>query len=357
MDQFTDILPSSKHCGMCQRDLPADAFARNRAKPDGLNSRCRTCCQAFRQHNAARLSQQRRAAYRENHAQRQEQMRRSYHTVTGPRLKEQRRQQAPAREAEQRRQWEHQVAELRCLYAEKERPLKEIAAHFGVCVAAICNWLKWAGIPKRGHSLPKVDVDKAELERLYVTEGLDGHEVARRLGVSSDVLYDRLHRFGIPIRRSKDLPSEEELRQLYIVEGLNMRDIGKSLGIAKERIGERIRQLGIPVRKYPYSGKVCEAEDGHMVRSSFELRVDNWLSRHGLTHEYEPSMPWGGSADFLVGDTYIEIWGLTDKEWYRARMSDKRRMYEKHNFRLVEVDNKDFATGKWEAILRAAFLE
>ena len=35
--------PNAKQCTGCERDLPAEAFARNRTRPDGLQVRCREC--------------------------------------------------------------------------------------------------------------------------------------------------------------------------------------------------------------------------------------------------------------------------------------------------------------------------
>ena len=35
--------PSHKHCGCCNKDLPLDAFAKNKAKKDGLQERCTAC--------------------------------------------------------------------------------------------------------------------------------------------------------------------------------------------------------------------------------------------------------------------------------------------------------------------------
>jgi hypothetical protein len=32
-----------KYCGCCSKDLPLDAFAKNKAKKDGLQERCRMC--------------------------------------------------------------------------------------------------------------------------------------------------------------------------------------------------------------------------------------------------------------------------------------------------------------------------
>ena len=35
--------PSLKHCGYCNKDLPLDAFAKNKVKKDGLQERCKAC--------------------------------------------------------------------------------------------------------------------------------------------------------------------------------------------------------------------------------------------------------------------------------------------------------------------------
>jgi hypothetical protein len=52
------------------------------------------------------------------------------------------------------------------------------------------------------------------------------------------------------------------------------------------------------------------ADDGHKVSSKWELLIDNWLHDHGVKHEIHPKVKNIGYADWKVGDTYVEFFGI-----------------------------------------------
>ena len=51
------------------------------------------------------------------------------------------------------------------------------------------------------------------------------------------------------------------------------------------------------------------ADDGHKVRSSYELKVDNWLYHHSISHATNQRIQ-NYYYDFKVGEYFIEIWGI-----------------------------------------------
>lgn len=78
-------------------------------------------------------------------------------------------------------------------------------------------------------------------------------------------------------------------------------------------------------------GVRCLAEDGHVCHSLDEQRIDNWLFAKKLSHEREPQYPphptlnASGSrrADWKVGDTFIEYFGLVGDADYERKMDEK----------------------------------
>lgn len=87
------------------------------------------------------------------------------------------------------------------------------------------------------------------------------------------------------------------------------------------------------------------ASDGTGVRSTYELRVANWLIAHGVEYQYEPPIPRGRRlrSDFLVNGWYIEIWGVHSKPSYAESKARKQQLYARQNLPLIELSPHHFA--------------
>ena len=97
--------------------------------------------------------------------------------------------------------------------------------------------------------------------------------------------------------------------------------------------------------KYPPG---LRTTDGHMVRSRAEVIIDNWLYQANIVHAYERRLPIEEEVycDFYIslGDrVYIEFWGLEEDERYAARKRRKKEIYEKYQFNLIELNEKDLS--------------
>lgn len=87
------------------------------------------------------------------------------------------------------------------------------------------------------------------------------------------------------------------------------------------------------------------ATDGHMVRSKAETLIDNFLYTSGIVHAYERKLPIEENmyCDFYLpeGKVYIEYWGLENDAKYAARKQYKIKIYNKYNFNLIELADKE----------------
>lgn len=91
----------------------------------------------------------------------------------------------------------------------------------------------------------------------------------------------------------------------------------------------------------------CLAKDGHVCLSLGEKTIDDFLFTHGIEHEKEPHYPEGNyRADFLVGDVFIEYFGLTGNKDYDAKTRKKQRICKKHSITLVSIYPKDLVNSK-----------
>lgn len=85
--------------------------------------------------------------------------------------------------------------------------------------------------------------------------------------------------------------------------------------------------------------------DGHMVRSRAEMLIDNWLYMAEIVHAYERKLPIEEDVycDFYIptGKVYIEFWGLENDSKYLARKNQKKAIYEKYGFNLIELGDAE----------------
>lgn len=85
--------------------------------------------------------------------------------------------------------------------------------------------------------------------------------------------------------------------------------------------------------------------DGHFVRSKAEMIIDNWLYMAGIVHAYERRLPIEEDvySDFYIpkGNVYIEYWGFENNKKYIERKKRKIELYQKYDFNLIELEDKD----------------
>jgi hypothetical protein len=95
------------------------------------------------------------------------------------------------------------------------------------------------------------------------------------------------------------------------------------------------------------------ALDGHTCLSLGEKTICDYLHRRGITHYREPKYPEGNyRADFLVGDVFIEYFGLAGDSAYDVRAREKMRLCQTHGIKLIALYPKDLiTTAKLEKLL------
>jgi hypothetical protein len=129
--------------------------------------------------------------------------------------------------------------------------------------------------------------------------------------------------------------------------GLTTYEVGAMVGLTASGVAYRLKRAGVE-RRGRLLGEQCVCADGHIVRSTLERAVDDWLSAHGIPHVVNPRCPWPPKlarcysfADFQVADTYIEVWGLIGSKRYEQRMSEKLILYSNHNAKVISLFPKE----------------
>lgn len=260
------------------------------------------------------------------------------------------------------------------LYLSQRLATRAIGEQFGVSKTQVLRWLKSYNIERRavGRGLENrgiVAPNATDLHNMIHTEHLSYETIAKRYGVDTSAITHWVKRHGITpptiwgtryAGKPPHIANEKKLCELY-ANGASSSQLADLFGVSATVITKHLRANGIGVRSSGFGGKRFTCNDGHIVMSIYEQRVDNWLHFHGLGHEVEPKLPFGKRyrGDFLVGDTYIEIWGVLRSPAYTKRRAEKTAKYQEHGLRLVELSPYHFESsrnGFYERILTKALL-
>ncbi|MCK4796842.1 MAG: hypothetical protein KAT05_05630 [Spirochaetes bacterium] len=88
-----------------------------------------------------------------------------------------------------------------------------------------------------------------------------------------------------------------------------------------------------------------KCKDSDLVRSSGEVRVDDWLFDNGIEHRCEVKLPISTLlyCDWYLPkyDIYIEFWGSVHSKDGGAHRKYKEKVYKNNGLKLINIDNED----------------
>lgn len=238
--------------------------------------------------------------------------------------------------------------ELKELYVGQRLTAREIAARYGVAHVTVLRWLRASDIPRRAprNGLANRGVQPptaGELQRLIYDARLSYRQVGELYGVDQSAIPYWLDKFEIP-RPTRTRIDPAHVGALYS-SGVSAESIAAELGCCKTTVLNFLRRLDIDRRTEGWRARL-EARDGTMVRSTYELRVADWLHAHKIAYEYEPAVPFGHGntrSDFLANGWYIEVWGVHSRESYKRQKNRKQRLYAELGLPLIELSPHHFA--------------
>ncbi|MFH1424667.1 MAG: hypothetical protein ABIG20_03220 [archaeon] len=259
--------------------------------------------------------------------------------------------------------------ELEQWYLDEHQSTIKIAKICRVTKGSVARWLKKYGIPirKGGSRNLKKDAKfpiKQELQDLYVKKGFSICQIANMYNISDVSISNLLKRYRVESRTSSETrlfnsykPTRTELIGWYLNDKLSSYEIALSCGVASTSVIRWLKEYNIPIRAslFGYTEKlVCK--DGHMVNSTYERVVDNWLFYNGISHQVGVRISKSKTdpksrTDFKIGQHWVEIWGLAGKEFYDIKTIEvKLPLYQKLGFqsKLIEIYPADFKSHKWK---------
>lgn len=86
------------------------------------------------------------------------------------------------------------------------------------------------------------------------------------------------------------------------------------------------------------------AKDDHKCDSMAEKIVDDWLYERKIEHRIHVPYPWrnGMKCDFLIGDTWVEIFGLEGNlRRYDELKKEKLSLIKRYNLKIIKLSLKE----------------
>jgi len=242
------------------------------------------------------------------------------------------------------------------LYVNKRISSLKIAKMLNVAKPAILRRLHKFNIKTRTSQESKHGIGfkmptKKELEELYINQFLTYDKICKIYDVDMTLIMLWLRKHNIPARTCSESmlgkefkePTKEELVDLYVTRGLNSRDIGEMYGIDGQGIVRRMKKFKIKIKNNSF-GNSSLLTNGIKVKSSYEKTFGDLLCKNNIKFSYEPQLSFNHRyhSDFLINNTYVEIWGVVGNKKYDERKNKKIQLYNSNGFKLISLYPKDF---------------
>ena len=174
---------------------------------------------------------------------------------------------------------------VRELYEGQKLSVLEIAEKLGCKASLIRKKMKqWAIQPRTRSEAMRikrakdperlVHIPERELKHLYEEAGLTADEIARRYGCSAGTILNRLHQYGItasPPGRAIVEIQKRELEELYLTQRMSLRQIARHYGCDHSTIKNKLKEYGLRHRTYAEANQVYPRRnfDGDLAEKAY----------------------------------------------------------------------------------------
>ena len=158
-------------------------------------------------------------------------------------------------------------------------------------------------------------------------------------------LYDELFKY---IKKLNGIKLPEELKEKYVI-----KNFCKMCNEPIENKYEYCYTCNIIARTRTFiedKPRKYKAKDGDLLRSSYEVRIDDWFCDNDIYHEVEKQLPFAENLycdwflpkkDMFTQDIYVEYWGLMENKEYEKHRKAKEELYRKHELTLLSIEPDD----------------
>ena len=251
----------------------------------------------------------------------------------------------------------------------------EIGRELGYTGTTIYKWAKKQGLyeklkengkEKQGGVISKKNLEKS---KDLISKGETAVSIAGILGVSNNTIKNWARRLGKEWvdklkangNRAKSNPkvTEEMVEEMIVLseQGLGVDLIGKKLGLHGTTVRNHlIKNLGEDgyakmhnIKKYTtyWSGRYYKNSRGDILQSSLEELVADILYERGVEYTTHKVLILRGKRffpDFYLPkhNLYIEVFGMSDLDFYREKMALKIKEYEENGVNCIYLYKEDF---------------
>lgn len=117
--------------------------------------------------------------------------------------------------------------------------------------------------------------------------------------------------------------------------------LAKKFKVGKGTILNYLKKWGVNIRENKYRHKLrIKCDDGHIVLSSVEKFIDNFLFHNGISHIYSKKIGYGNyKCDFYILDAnvWIEYFGLIRVKKYKETTKRKLKIYKELGLKLIPI--------------------
>lgn len=187
----------------------------------------------------------------------------------------------------------------------------------------------------------------------YVIEKKPVYQIAKEFNTTEKTVHEKLRKLNL--YRNRKWRKEDVLKELKRLAD----ELGYSptysncpsyLQNAIRRFGginKLKKEIGLeiyrPIFNKNYEGGL-KCDDGHIVSSSAEREIDNWLFHNGILHQVHKPIGYGNyKSDFYIPELnlHIEFWGLKGVKKYDKNIKKKHEIYHKLGLNLVDIYPND----------------
>jgi hypothetical protein len=142
------------------------------------------------------------------------------------------------------------------------------------------------------------------------------------------------------------LEKDKEKIIMKYKKGYSSNVLSKEYNVSNVTILNYLKKWQVKRRKTAYGNNgLLNCKDGHVVRSAYEMIIDDFLFEQGIHHETNNKIfnNKNYQYDFYIPevDLYIEYWGLQRSEKYSKRMEKKIKLYKENDMNLISIYPKD----------------
>lgn len=245
--------------------------------------------------------------------------------------------------------------DLSRLYYEERLTTRQIGKLFGTSKHPVEDAMQQLGFERRKTKTKGIKPSREFLQKAIFEDARSLMDIANELNCDPGAVKFWANEYRIEVpkmdtwsqrnkQRGYERPSRNTLENLYHEQKFSLSAIAEMFGVSRQAIKDAFTEYGIELRTSGWR-KSFMCKDSHLVKSSYERRVDDWLFENGINHEYEPVLPFGNmKADFLAKGIYIEIFGVIHNSRYSERKARKIECYRSHGLHLVIINYWDFTS-------------